>query len=74
MKIYAMVAAIVCLTIVQVDAADAIKDRQGRVVGWVNSCQGGNCLQFRDAQGRQTFRAVQSGRSVILFDRQGRRK
>lgn len=74
MKIYAMLAAIVCLSASAAIAADPIKDRQGRIVGWVNSCQSGNCLQFKDAQGRPTYRAAYSGRSVVIYDRQGRRK
>lgn len=54
--------------------SEPIQDRQGRVVGWANTCSNGNCVKFRDAQGRPTATAVRSGRSIILYDRQGRRK
>ena len=54
--------------------SEPIKDRQGRVVAWANTCSNDNCVKFRDAQGRPTATAVRSGRSIIVYDRQGRRK
>lgn len=55
-------------------SAEAVKDGQGRVVAWANPCNNGSCVQFKDAQGRPTYKVVRSGRSFIVYDRQGRRK
>ena len=55
-------------------SAEPVKDRQGRVVAWASPCTTTNCVQFRDAQGRPTQKVVRSGRSFIIYDRQGRRK
>jgi hypothetical protein len=56
-------------------SAEPVKDRQGRVVAWASPCTTTtNCVQFKDAQGRPTHKVVRSGRSFIIYDRQGRRK
>lgn len=68
--------AVAALFACQSFAADTqtIRDRLGRPVAKVTTCVGGTCKQVTDRLGRTVGKVVQTGKSVVFYDRLGRRR